>query len=103
MKLNVRAMAITMGVFWGGAVLGMEVVNLVSPKYGSGFLRLIASMYPGYKGRRTGKQVALGAAYAVADGASSGLLFALLYNRLAQPGKHAEAEEEDRALLRSAS
>jgi len=100
MKLNVRAMAITMGVFWGGAVLGTGVVNLVSPKYGAGFLKLISSMYPGYKGRRTGKQVALGAAWAVADGAGSGLLFALLYNRFA---RHEAHEGEDQAMFRAAS
>jgi hypothetical protein len=100
MKLDVRAMAITMGVFWGGAVLATEAINLVAPRYGSGFLKMISSVYPGYKGRRTSKQVALGAAYAVADGASSGLLFALLYNRLAM--RH-EREGEDQALLRAAS
>ena len=100
MKLNVRAMAITGGLFWGGAVLGTEVVNMVAPGYGSGFLRMIASVYPGYKCRRSARQVALGATYAVLDGATSGLLFALLYNRLA---RSRDSEDEEKALLRAAS
>jgi len=100
MKLDVRAMAITMGVFWGGAVLATEAVNLIAPNYGSGFLKMISSVYPGYKCRRTARQVALGAAYAVADGASSGLMFALLYNRLAKPPRR---EGEDKAFVRAAS
>lgn len=100
MKVNVRARAVTMGVFWGGSVLAMEALNLVAPQYGSGFLKMISSMYPGYKGRRTAKQVALGAAYAVTDGAISGAMFAVLYNRFA---RQQEDHAEDRALVRAAS
>lgn len=97
MKMDVRATTITSGLFWGGAVLTVEAVNLIVPSFGSGFLKLISSFYPGYKGRRTAKQVALGATYAVVDGAVGGLAFALLYNKLAktpEPGT-------EKALLRA--
>ena len=99
MKMDVRATAITFGLLWGGAVLTVEAVNLFVPSYGSGFLKLISSLYPGYKRRRTAKQVAVGASYAVLDGTFGGLIFALLYNQLA---KTPESEKE-KALLRAAS
>ena len=98
MKMDVRATAITSGVLWGGAVLAVEAINLVAPSYGSGFLKMIGSFYPGYKGRRTPRQVALGATYAVIDGALSGLAFALLYNQLAK-----KRESKLQNLLRAAS
>lgn len=101
MKMDVRAMAITSGLFWGGSVLALEALNLVAPKYGSGFLKAIGSVYPGYKGRRSARQVALGAGYAVLDGAVSGLLFALLYNQIVKARDH--DRDMDRALLRAAS
>lgn len=101
MKMDVRAMAITTGLFWGGSVLLMEALNLVAPKYGSGFLKMIGSVYPGYKGSRSAKQVALGAGYAVLDGAMSGLLFALIYNQVAKTRD--PNEEMERAFLRAAS
>jgi hypothetical protein len=99
MKMDVRATAITSGLFWGGAVLTVEAVNLIVPSYGSGFLKLISSIYPGYKRRRTAKQVALGAGYAAIDGVVGGLMFALLYNRLAKPPE----SDTEKALLRAAS
>lgn len=93
MKMDVRAMAIASGLLWGSGVLAVEALNRVSPGYGSGFLKMIASCYPGYKGRRNVKQIALGAGYAVIDGATSGLLFALLYNRLAESRERGHARE----------
>jgi len=99
MKMDPRAMAITSAVFWGGAVLTVEAVNLLIPSYGSRFLKLIGSFYPGYKAGRTTGQVALGATYAIIDGAVGGLAFALLYNRLA--GK--PQSESDQVRLRAAS
>jgi len=96
MKMDVRAVAITSGLLWGGGVLAVEALNRVSPGYGSGFLKMIASCYPGYKGRRNAKQIALGAGYAVLDGATSGLIFALLYNRLAQSHESERNREHSR-------
>lgn len=99
MKMNARAMALTGAALWGGAVIAVETANLLVPSYGSGFLKWMASFYPGYKGRRTAGQVALGAAYAVADGALCGLAVAKLYNHFAEQ----TSPETDKALLRAAS
>jgi hypothetical protein len=82
-KLCVRAVSVTSAVMWSGAVLTVGVANLIQPNYGREFLRLMSSIYPGYKARPTARQVAVGAAYAAVDGAVSGALFAWIYNRLA--------------------
>ena len=82
MKLSVKAMARTSAMVWGGAVLTVGVANLIQPRYGREFLRLVASIYPGYKARPTLGQVAVGTAYAVVDGAVGGALFAWLYNQV---------------------
>ena len=44
---------------WGGAVLTVGIANLIQPRYGKEFLRLVASIYPGYKARPTLGQVAV--------------------------------------------
>ncbi len=83
MKLDIRAAAAASALIWGGSVLIVGVANLVQPRYGREFLRLAASIYPGYKARADIRQVAVGTAYAVVDGAVGGALFAGLYNCLA--------------------
>ena len=82
-KLNVKAMAATSALMWSGAVFATGVANLIQPKYGKDFLRVVSSVYPGYKARPELRQVAVGAAYAALDGAFAGAFFAWLYNRLA--------------------
>ncbi len=99
MKMNARAMALTGAALWGGTVIAVEAVNLIVPSYGSGFLKWMASFYPGYKARRTAGQVALGAAYAGVDGALCGVAVATLYNHFAEQA----SPESDKALLRAAS
>ena len=82
MRLNVKAMAISLGLIWG--VLAMFLVgaaNLIWPSYGQAFLDLMASVYPGYKATPSFGQVILGTLYGWADGAIAGALFAWLYNR----------------------
>jgi hypothetical protein len=82
MKLNARAMASTGGLLWGGAVLAAGVANLAKPKYANDFLKVIASIYPGYRARPKLDQVAVGTLYAVVDGAIGGALCAWLYNQM---------------------
>ena len=82
-RLDPKAMAVTSALMWSGAVLGVGVANLFRSSYGKDFLALVSSIYPGYKGRHSGKQVAVAAGYAAVDGAVTGALFAWLYNRLA--------------------
>lgn len=84
MKLNVKAMAISLALIWG--ILAMFLVglaNLIWPGYGQAFLDLMASVYPGYKATATFWQVVVGMLYGAVDGAICGALFAWLYNRFA--------------------
>ena len=81
MKLNVRAAAATSALIWGGAVLTVGAVNLIRPSYGGAFLRMVASIYPGYHHRRNAAQLAIGTGYALVDGAFGGAMCAWLYNR----------------------
>ena len=85
MKLSVKGMAIAAGIMWGFLAMFLTgCVNLIWPSYGQEFLRLVASIYPGYHATASFGQVIVGALYGLVDGAVAGAIFALLYNRLAQ-------------------
>ncbi len=94
MKLSVRAAAISSALMWSGCVFFVGVVNVVQPRYGREFLRLVSSIYPGYKARPRLSQVAVGTAYAAVDGAVGGALCALLYNRLVSKCEHTRFDDE---------
>ncbi len=82
MKLSVKNLGITAGVIWGGAVLLVGLAHLVWPNYGTAFLELAASIYPGYEIGGFGS-VIIGSLYALLDGGIGGAIFAWLYNTLA--------------------
>ena len=84
MRLNVKAMAITLALIWG--VLAMFLValaNLIWPPYGEPFLKMMASVYPGYEGTASLGQAVIGGCYGLLDGAIAGALIAWLYNLFA--------------------
>ena len=83
MKFNIGVLALAVGLYWGGAILIVGVSNLIWPGYGSAFLQLAASIYPGYKADATFGQVIVGTLYGLVDGAIGGAIFAWLYNWLA--------------------
>lgn len=97
MKLDTKAMAITGAVLWGGSVFVTGLINLMRPRYGRDFLRMLATVYPGYKARGTFGDVVVGTMYASLDGAFGGAMLSVLYNRtvrkesLAAPGEQAAA------------
>jgi hypothetical protein len=82
MKFNIGALSLTVGLFWGGSILLVGVANLIWPAYGSGFLQLITSIYPGYKATASFGQVLIATLYGLVDGAIGGAIFAWLYNRV---------------------
>jgi hypothetical protein len=84
MRFNIRALALAIGVFWGGAILITGVANLIWPGYGQAFLQLIASIYPGYSGASSLGQVVIGTLYGLVDGTIGGAVFAWVYNWLAE-------------------
>ena len=84
MKINSKALALTLGIIWGTGVFIVGMVNLFWPNYGANALELIASIYPGYKGTSTLGSVLTATAYSAVDAALFGLVIGWLYNRLAR-------------------
>ena len=84
MKLSIPALAWALGLFWGCAILLVGAVNLASPGYGSAFLQLLASIYPGYNGTTSLGQIAIVTLYGIVDGVIGGAIFAWLYNWMAE-------------------
>tara|TARA_B100000586_G_C19801403_1_gene298268 strand:- start:54 stop:332 length:279 start_codon:yes stop_codon:yes gene_type:complete len=83
MKLNVKALAMTSAIAWGGCLLLIAVANLVLPAYGESWLQLAQSIYPGYNGPAGLGSVMIVTLYGALDGALLGAVIAWLYNRFA--------------------
>ena len=83
MKLSVKALAMTSGLVWGGAMLTCGLVNLAARPYGRRFLEVMSSVYPGFHNSRTLGDVLVGAGYGFVDGAVAGSVIAAIYNRFA--------------------
>ncbi|MGB8459919.1 MAG: hypothetical protein WCE50_19505 [Candidatus Acidiferrum sp.] len=80
MRLSLKGMAVAGGLLWGGAILFVELINLVRPTYGVSFLEVISSVYPFFHVSRSFAAVVIGTIDGLIDGAIAGLLFAWLYN-----------------------
>jgi hypothetical protein len=80
MKLNSKALALTAGILWALVLLLVGAANLIWSGYGVGFLRLMASIYPGYHAAGSVGDLIVGVLYALVDGAVCGLVFGWLYN-----------------------
>lgn len=89
MKLNLKALVLTAGIMWAVAVLMIGVANLIWTGYGTTFLELLASIYPGYDASRSIGAVVVGTLYALVDGAIFGLVFGWLYNLVVGKGSPA--------------
>ena len=84
MQFNLRALSVTAGLFWGGAVLLVAIANLIWQGYGAAFLQIVASIYPGYEiGTGIGSVVVV-TVYAFIDGVICGAIFGWLYNTLSR-------------------
>ena len=82
MKLNVHALSLDAGIFTAASILIVGILNLVWPGYGGAFLKMMASIYPGYHAAGTIGDLIVGAVYGLVDGLVFGLVFGWLYNRL---------------------
>ena len=80
MRLSAKALALAMGILWGGCLLFVGLINLASPSYGVNFLAGTSSVYPGFHAARTFGDVLVGTGYGVVDGGIGGFLFGWLYN-----------------------
>ena len=68
MKIDVRALGYSFALLWGGAVFITGSANLIWPTYGTGFLEVLASVYPGYQGTASFGQVLVGTLSGLVDG-----------------------------------
>ena len=84
MKFNITALAFTVGLIWGGAMLFVTLANMIWPGYGQTFLDVIASIYPGFRPEAGISSVIVGTIYGLVDGAIGGAIFGWLYNLLAK-------------------
>jgi hypothetical protein len=85
MSLNVKALAITGAILWGGACLLVGLANLMWASYGVACLELAGSIYPGYGGPDGLWSVIVLTLYALVEGAVAGAIFGWLYNVVARP------------------
>jgi hypothetical protein len=83
MRLSLKGMMVASAILWGGAVLSVGLVNLIAPSYGTGFLQLASSLYPGFHNSRKVLDVLVGTGYALVDAGVGGMLFAWFYNLFA--------------------
>lgn len=86
MKLNVKAMTISVALFWGVMLFLIALANMIWSGYGQAFLELVASVYPGYKATPSFGQAVVGLLYGMLDGAIAGAVLAWLYNCFAAMG-----------------
>ena len=49
MRLDIKVMVLTLGILWGAVVLLTGLIDLIWSGYGTAFLQMLASIYPGYK------------------------------------------------------
>ena len=84
MRFNVTALSLTVGLFWGAAILIVASANLIWPSYGRAFLDVAASIYPGYHPGPAVGSVITATLYALVDGAIAGAVFGWLYNLLSR-------------------
>lgn len=82
MPVSMKALALTFALIWSSAVGCAALVHLAIPSYAVAFLALVSSIYPGFHGGQNFADALVGIAYALADGAFGGFIFAWLYNHL---------------------
>lgn len=84
MKINITALALTAGLFWGATIFVVGVASVIWPGYGRAFLEVVASLYPGYRPGPAFGSVVTGTLYSLVDGTIAGVVFGWLYNSLSR-------------------
>jgi hypothetical protein len=80
MRLWAPGVTLTAAILWGGSILLVGLVNLVSPPFGASYLSAMSSLHPGFHAARSFADVLVGTVAGFVDGALAGFLFAKLYN-----------------------
>lgn len=81
MKLNAKALGLTLGIIWGACVFIMTIISIPTG-YGGLVLAGVKSVYPGYTIGVGGAFVGLILGFI--DGFICGYLIAFVYNKLAK-------------------
>ena len=84
MKLNIKALALAVGIIWGAGMFFVGIINLSYPEYGALFLTVMSSIYPGYDPFTGISSVLIGTLYGFVDAGIGGALLAWLYNVFAK-------------------
>ena len=84
MKLSIKGLAISAAIIWGAAILIVGGANIMFPGYGSNFLEVIGSVYPGYHPGTGISSVIFGSLYGIVDACIGAAIFAWLYNFFAE-------------------
>ncbi|NIM03892.1 membrane-associated protein [bacterium] len=79
-KINVKALAVGLGVLWGVLMLFAGWVSIFG--WATKFVEVMASIYIGFKPTFLGGVI--GAIWGFIDGAISGAIIALVYNAIAR-------------------
>lgn len=79
MKLNARNLGLAAGILWAAVMLVMTLIS-AGTGYSGEFLKMMASIYPGYRVSVAGSIIGL--VYGFVDGFVGLYLFAKLYNWL---------------------
>jgi hypothetical protein len=80
MKLSTTSLALAFGILWGCGVGFVALAHLVFPSYGTSFLEVVGSIYPGFHAARNIGDAMIGTGYALLDGTVGGFVFGWLYN-----------------------
>jgi hypothetical protein len=80
MKLSVKGLAIASALLWGIVLLLVGAANSLFPSYGTAFLDVMSSIYPGYQVDTGISGVIVCTLYGAVDGGIGGAVFAWLYN-----------------------
>jgi hypothetical protein len=81
MKLSVKGTALAAAIMWGMLAMFLTgIANMIWPGYGQEFLRVMASVYPGYHATPSFGQIIVGTLYGLVDGGAGGALFAWVHN-----------------------
>lgn len=79
MKLNAKGLGIAAGILWSILLFLMTVLSIYTG-YAAGFLKILASIYPGYGISWPG--AFLGIIFGFIDGFIGGYILAWLYNKM---------------------
>jgi hypothetical protein len=80
MKLDLKALALACGIFWGALLLLVSLGDMIWPEYGEEILEIAESIYPGYHGPTGAGAAVIVTLYGLVDGAIGGFVFGWLYN-----------------------